>query len=125
VYRAAADFVVLLHFAFIVFAALGGLLVLRWRWAPWVHVPAVAWGAFIELSGGICPLTPLENALRATAGEPTYSGDFVARYLLPVIYPQGLTPSIQAAIGVALVALNGAIYLLVWRRRRHRRGLAG
>jgi hypothetical protein len=120
VYRVAADLVVLLHLTFILFATLGGLLALRWRWVPWVHLPAVAWGAFIEITGGICPLTPLENAFRTAAGQTTYGGDFVGRYLLPVIYPQGLTYAIQIAIGVGLVVLNVAVYAAVWRRWRRR-----
>jgi hypothetical protein len=118
VYRVAADLVVLLHLAFILFATLGGLLALRWRWIPWVHLPAVAWGAFIEISGGICPLTPMENALRAAAGEATYGGDFVERYLVPLIYPERLTDTVQIAIGVGLVVLNLAIYAAVWLRSR-------
>jgi hypothetical protein len=116
-YAALADFVLVLHFAFVLFVALGGLLVLRWRRLAFVHVPAAVWGIAIEFGGWICPLTPLENTLRARAGQPTYQGDFVARSLMPLIYPEGLTREAQLAIGLAVLAGNGAIYALVARRR--------
>ena len=116
-YRVAADAVLALHFAFVAFVALGGFLVLRWPWAAWLHLPAAAWGAAVELGGWICPLTPLENALRIAAGEAAYGGDFIARYLLAVLYPEGLTRSAQLAIGLGVIVLNGAIYALLWRRR--------
>ena len=83
-----------------------------------MHVPAAAWGAFIELTGGVCPLTPLEISLRAAAGQQAYEGDFVEHYLVPLIYPPGLTLDIQLALGILLLALNAAIYAFVWRRRR-------
>jgi hypothetical protein len=112
-----AGVIVLIHLAFVMFAASGALLALRWRWIPWVHVPASAWAAYIEFSGGICPLTPLENELRARAGLDFYSGDFVAQYLFPVLYPDGLTREAQVIIGAVVVALNLALYGWVWRRR--------
>jgi hypothetical protein len=113
-----ADLVVLLHAAFIVFVAAGGLLAWHRPRLAWLHLPAAAWGAWIELSGGICPLTPLENSLRAAAGQAGYAGDFVGRYLLPLIYPAGLTREIQIVLGIGVLALNAAIYgALLWRRR--------
>jgi hypothetical protein len=115
----AADLVVLLHFAFIVFVVFGGLFVFRWPWVAWLHLPAAAWGAFIELSGGICPLTPLENRLRAAADGDTYAGDFIDHYIMPVIYPSGLTHQIQIAFGIAALILNGIIYG-IWLARRRR-----
>jgi hypothetical protein len=90
-YRALADLVLVFHLAFIVFVVLGGLLTLRWRRIPLVHLPTVIWGVFIELSGGLCPLTPLENMLRRAAGTSGYSGGFIEHYLIPVIYPAGLS----------------------------------
>jgi hypothetical protein len=107
-----ADLVVLLHLAFIAFVAAGGLLVLRWRRVAWLHVPALAWGIFVEASGNLCPLTPLENALRRAAGEPGYAGDFVEHWLVPLIYPPGLTRGAQLALAAALVAGNALVY---WR----------
>ena len=117
-YRWLADATVALHLAFILFVLFGGFL--AWRkaaWA-WVHLPAVAWVAYIEFTGTICPLTPLENALRERAGDAGYTGGFVDHYLLPVIYPVGLTPQFQVALGVAIVALNVIVYWHLWRRRR-------
>jgi Protein of Unknown function (DUF2784) len=115
-YRWLADAVVALHFAFIVFAVAGGFLALRnARWA-FVHLPAVAWVAWIEFTGAICPLTPLENVLRERAGQGGYAGGFVDRYLVPIVYPAGLTPQVQVWLGVAVVALNALLYWRVWRR---------
>jgi hypothetical protein len=111
-----ADLVVLLHLSFILFAAFGGLLALRWRRVMWLHVPAAAWAAVVELSGRLCPLTPLENRLRRAAGEAGYDGDFIAHYLIPVIYPDGLTQSIQIALGVILIAGNAVVYATIFRR---------
>jgi hypothetical protein len=120
-YRWLAEATVALHFAFIVFVVLGGLLVVRnARWA-WLHLPAVAWVAWLEFTGAICPLTPLENALRTRAGEAGYAGGFIDHYLVPVIYPAGLTPQIQVALGAAVVALNVAMYAWAWRRWRRLR----
>lgn len=117
-YALAADGVVLLHGLFILFAVLGGLLA---AWRPWIaalHLPAAAWAAVIEVSGRTCPLTPLENRLRDLAGENGYGGGFVEHYLLPVIYPPGLTPAVQWTLAGLVVATNVAIYAWVLRRRR-------
>ena len=116
--RLAADGVLVLHLLFIVFVLAGGLLALRWRRAPWLHLPAAAWGVFIEASGRICPLTPLENRLRAAAGQAGYEGGFIEHYLLAVIYPAGLTRDIQFVLAALVVGVNLAIYFWVWRRRR-------
>lgn len=116
-YRLLADFVVILHLAFVLFTVLGGLLALRWRWFPWLHLPAAIWGGFVEVTGRVCPLTPLENWLRVSAGGPGYAGDFIEHYLVPIVYPPGLTRDIQLALGTLLVIVNAAIYMTVWRRR--------
>ena len=113
-----ADLLVVLHLLFVVFVGLGGLLLLRWPSVAWAHLPAVVWGAAIELTGGICPLTPLEQELRRRAGEGTWHGDFVSHYLLPVLYPAGLTRGAQLRLAVLVVAVNLAIYAAVLRRRR-------
>jgi len=118
----AADAVVALHFAFVAFVALGGLLVLRWPRVAWLHVPAVVWGALIEFTGWICPLTPLENRLRRASGEEAYQGDFIARYILPALYPNGLTRRDQLMLGGIAIAINVAIYAFVVIR--HRRAAA-
>ena len=113
-----ADLVVVVHFLFIAFVAGGALLLFRWPRVAWVHLPAAAWGVFVEWSGRVCPLTPLENALRRAAGEAGYGGGFVERYLLPVIYPAGLTPVVQVWIGAFVLVLNVGIYAVWWRRRK-------
>jgi hypothetical protein len=114
--RLAADVVLLVHFAFILFVLAGGLLVWRRRWLAWVHLPAVGWGALIELGGWICPLTPLENHLRTAAGASGYAGGFIEHYLLPVVYPQGLTRGLQISLGVLVLSLNLLIYAGLWIR---------
>lgn len=116
-YGTLADLLVVVHFAFVLFVTAGGLLVFRWPRLAWLHLPAAIWGAWIEFSGGICPLTPLEQSFRAQAGEATYSGDFIAHYILPVLYPAGLTRSVQLVLGAMVVALNAAIYGVLVRRR--------
>jgi|SRR5205809_7492579 len=114
--RVAADAVLLLHAAFVVFAVLGGLLAWRWRWLVWLHLPAVSWAAFVEFTGRICPLTPLEVALRERAGEAGYSGDFIGHYLTSMLYPEGLTRPMQTAFGIGVVLINLAIYAAMARR---------
>jgi hypothetical protein len=122
-YRLAADAVVALHLAFIAFVVAGGVLVLRNpRWAL-LHLPAVAWVAWLEFTGALCPLTPLENELRMRAGEAGYAGGFIQHYLLPVIYPPGLTPQVQTMLGAAVVVLNLAVYWCARRRHRRRDGV--
>jgi hypothetical protein len=108
--HAMAEFLVVLHFAFILFVVLGGLLALKWRWVILFHLPSVIWGALIEFQGWTCPLTPLEQKLRIAAGEEGYSGGFIQHYLLPVIYPDGLTYDMQLTLGSFVVVVNLAIY---------------
>lgn len=118
-FRAAADLVVAVHAAFVVFVVLGALLALRWPRIVWVHVPAAAWGAFIELRGWICPLTPLENYLRQRGSSSTYQGEFIERYLLPALYPTHLTRHAQIWLGSMAIIMNILFYShLVTRRRR-------
>ncbi|OQX18179.1 MAG: hypothetical protein BWK76_08270 [Desulfobulbaceae bacterium A2] len=110
-----ADLVLILHLAFVVFVVGGGLLVWRWPGLAWLHLPAAAWGALVELAGWYCPLTTLEERLRAPeAGQAT---DCIGRLLTSLIYPVGLTREIQLALGLAVLALNGVVYALLWRRR--------
>jgi hypothetical protein len=117
-YRILADLVVGLHLLFVVFVVAGGLLVLRWRRLAWVHVPAAVWGALIEFAGWVCPLTPLEQALRSAAGEGGYRGGFIENYLLPVLYPGALTRGIQVGLGLLVLTLNALVYGYLLRRRR-------
>jgi hypothetical protein len=112
-----ADFVVVLHLGFVLFVVLGGLLTRRWRWIPWLHLPAAAWGVFVEVTGRICPLTPLEQRLRSGVEASAYEGDFVERYLIPIVYPPSLTREVQVALAAFVILVNVAIYTIVWRRR--------
>ncbi|HEY2290943.1 MAG TPA: DUF2784 domain-containing protein [Thermoanaerobaculia bacterium] len=116
-YRLLAGLLVLFHLGFVLFVVLGGLLVLRWPRLAWAHLPAAAWGAWVEFSSTVCPLTPLENHLRHLGGEAGYSGGFIAHYITPVLYPAGLNPRVQVVLGVFVVLLNVGAYLLVLRRR--------
>jgi hypothetical protein len=109
-----ADIVVLIHLSFVLFAVLGAVLIIRYRWVIWLHLPTVLWAVWIEMSGGICPLTPLENRLRLKAGLGGYQGDFVENYLLPVLYPAGLTRGIQILLGAIVLIINLTIYAYVW-----------
>lgn len=115
-----ADLVLVAHLLFIVFVVAGALLLFRWPRLVWLHLPAAAWGVVIEWTGWICPLTPLENALRRAAGEAGYGGSFVERYLLPVIYPAGLTPTVQFVLGAVVLVFNVAVYAAWWHHRRRR-----
>jgi hypothetical protein len=116
--HALATSVVILHVLFVLFVIFGGALALRWPKVAYVHLPAIAWAIYVEWSGAICPLTPVENSLRAAAGLEGYSGDFVAAYVFPVLYPDGLTRVAQLVIGTAVLAINGCIYMALLRQRR-------
>lgn len=117
IYRALADLVVAFHMAFVLFAALGGLLAFKWRRAAWLHIPAALWAAIIEFAGWECPLTPLEKWLRRLGGEAGYQTSFIERYLLPVIYPASVTRISHIALGVLVLGVNLAIYWMIWGRQ--------
>ena len=110
----------LIHFAFVLFVVFGALLALRWRWLIWIHLPCAIWGALIEFSGFLCPLTPLENRLRQLAGAAGYEGGFVEHYLMPVLYPAELTRGVQIGLGVAVVVINVILYGWIFGRRERR-----
>jgi hypothetical protein len=117
-YRAAADAILVSHLAFVLFVVFGALLLLRWPRLAWLQIPAVVWAAFIEFSGTICPLTPLEVALRQRAGQAGYGGGFVDHYVVSLLYPEGLTQNMQAMLGAVVIAINAAIYIVAFRRWR-------
>jgi hypothetical protein len=121
----AADAVMLLHFGFILFAIFGSLLVPRWPRVAWLHLPCLAWAIWIGLTGSLCPLTPLENHFRALAGEQGFSGGFVAHYIQPVIYPDGLTRGLQVAMAGILIGINAAGYGWAWARSRRKSLIRG
>lgn len=118
IYRVLADLVLVVHLAFILFVVVGGLFVLRWPRLAWLHVPVVLWGAWIEFSGRICPLTPLEVAFRRRGGQAGYEGGFIEHYITAIIYPDGLSRGIQVALGVAVVVINVTAYVILIRRRK-------
>jgi len=118
IYRIAADLVVLIHLAFIFFVLFGALAALRWPRVLWLHLPAAAWGALIEFQGWICPLTPWENRLRTLGGQAGYAGGFIEHYILPLLYPAGLTRTVQLTLGAVVVVVNGLLYALVWLKWR-------
>jgi hypothetical protein len=119
-YRVLADLVVLLHLFFIIFVVTGGFVALRWAWFALLHLPAAAWGAFIEFSGTICPLTPVENNFRRMAGQQGYSSGFIEHYLIPIIYPTGLTHEIQVLLGLFVITVNLVLYSFLFRRYLYR-----
>lgn len=114
-----ADLILCIHVSFVLFVIVGGLLVLRWQWIAWLHLPAAAWGAIVEFTGWICPLTPLEDWFRAQGGGNSYRSDFIAQYLLPVLYPGDLTRGLQLLLGTVVVVLNAAIYWWLWQRQSY------
>jgi hypothetical protein len=120
-YQILADLVVGVHVLFVVFVVAGGLLALRWTWVAAAHLPAAVWGTMIEFEGWICPLTPLEQSLRMSAGQAGYQGGFIEHYLLPVLYPQGLTRGTQWMLGALVIGVNLTVYGVALRRRTARR----
>jgi hypothetical protein len=116
-YRFLADVVVVAHAGFVVFVVLGGFLALRWRRTLWLHLPAALWGMLIEVDGWTCPLTPLENELRQRGGEAGYTGGFVERYIVSILYPHELTRTTQILLGIFVLAINLVVYWRVFRRR--------
>ncbi|WP_419861494.1 DUF2784 domain-containing protein [Candidatus Palauibacter sp.] len=120
VYRLLADLVLVVHLIFIAFVVAGGFAAVRWPRLAWAHVPCFVWGALIEFAGWICPLTPLEVRLRIASGQAGYSGGFIERYLLPIIYPGALNREIQIWLGLSVLALNAVAYAWLLRRLRRR-----
>ena len=132
IYRALADLVLVVHLGFVLFVVLGGLLVVRWPWLAWLHVPAAVWGVLIEFMGWICPLTPLENSFRVAGGGAGYSGGFIEHYIRPILYPAGLTrrtgpwPRIDAGAEVGFLVTRAwqapePTIAVTWRGSRGRR----
>jgi hypothetical protein len=113
-YGLLADVVVLLHLMFVLFVLVGGSLILKWPWIAWLHLPAAIWGAMVEFADWVCPLTPLENWLRAQGGDTSYSSDFISQYLLAALYPRYMTRDLQLLLGTVVVVLNTAVYWWFW-----------
>ena len=119
-----ADALVILHFGFTAFVIFGGFLTWRWPRLAFLHLPALAWGCWVEVSHSICPLTPLENQFRHLGGEAGYTGGFLAHYLVRLLYPPGLTWHIQWVLAAVLIALNAIAYWGLVRRHRVHAGRA-
>jgi hypothetical protein len=113
-----ADAVLLLHLVFVLFVLFGGLLALKWPKAIWLHLPAAIWGTFVEFSGWVCPLTPLEIRLREQGGASGYADDFIGHYLQALLYPESLSRNTQFIFGTVALLVNGAIYFRLWRSGR-------
>ena len=120
-YNVLANAILLAHFLFIAFVICGGLLVIRWPRLAVVHLPAAFWGAVVEIFGWVCPLTPLENHFRLLAQGSLYSGDFIARYLIPLIYPESLTSAMQQLLGGIVIAVNIILYTIAIKKQRSRK----
>ena len=118
--RVLADGIFLIHLGFIVFVVLGGALLPRWPRLAWLHLPAALWGIGIEISGQVCPLTPWENHFRRLAGEAGYPGGFVEHYLLPIVYPSGLTTTVQYVLAGVVLVVNMIFYARWWIRREQK-----
>jgi hypothetical protein len=118
VYSFLADSVVLLHVCFVLFVMLGGFLVFWKSYMAWYHIPAVVWAACIEFIGYICPLTPLENMLRAMGGDAEYATGFVEHYIMPILYPAILTRKMQIGLGLVVLGVNVAVYSVFWQKNR-------
>ena len=119
-FRVLADLVLLVHFGFVVFVALGGLLALRWRRVAFVHMPVAVYGVLIELVGFVCPLTPLEVSLRRRGGEAGYEGGFIEHYVTATLYPAGLTREVQFGLAALVAIINAVVYTIWWRKYRTR-----
>ncbi|MDO8501454.1 MAG: DUF2784 domain-containing protein [Gemmatimonadaceae bacterium] len=117
IYRWLADAVVVAHLSFVVFVVLGGFLLRRWPKVIYAHLPMAVWGVLIEFAGWICPLTPLENAFRARGGQAGYEGGFIDHYIIPVLYPLGLSRNTQVVFGILVLTVNAIAYFLFVRRR--------
>jgi hypothetical protein len=121
IYHLLANLIVVIHLLFVFFVMLGGLLILRWRFFAWIHMPAVLWAVLIEFYGWICPLTPLENHLRIKGGSSGYATGFVEHYIIPLLYPSQLTREMQIFLGLLVLIVNLVMYLWVWHARARAR----
>jgi hypothetical protein len=118
-FRVLADLTVIAHLGFVLFVIVGGLLVFRNHRVAWVHLPAALWGAWVELAGWICPLTPVEHWLREQGGEAAYTSGFVEHYIIPILYPAALSRDVQFVLAALVIGVNATVYTLVWRQARH------
>ena len=114
----AADIILIIHFAFILFVIFGALLFFVTTKIIFIHLPALIWGLYIELTHSICPLTYLENWLLQKANLTTYSEGFIQYYLVPIVYPTNLTKDIQIYLGIGLIVINIVIYAFIFGKMK-------
>jgi hypothetical protein len=118
-YSLLADLILITHFAFILFALFGALLVIKYRWLAWLQIPAFIWAAAVNVTNSVCPLTPLEIGLRVQAGETAYEGSFIQHYLMPIIYPGPMSREIIIGGAIVVVLWNVVIYAwIIYRSRK-------
>ena len=113
IYSFLADLLVVFHLVFILYVIAGALLIFKWPKTLWLHLPACFWGVTVEFTGWSCPLTPWEIQLRRLAGEEGYTGSFIEQYLIPIIYPIGLTREVQMVLGGTVLIVNLSLYTLI------------
>ena len=121
IYSFLADLLVVFHLVFILYVIAGALLIFKWPKTLWLHLPSCFWGMTVEFTGWICPLTPWEFQLRRLAGEEGYTGSFIEHYLIPIIYPSGLTREVQMVLGGTVLIVNLSLYTLILIKRRNRK----
>lgn len=121
IYSFLADLLVVFHLVFILYVIAGALLIIKWPKTLWLHLPSCFWGMTVEFTGWICPLTPWEIQLRRLAGEEGYTGSFIEHYLIPIIYPSGLTREVQMVLGGTVLIVNLSLYTLILIKRRNRK----
>jgi len=120
-YRILAELVLVIHFCFVLFVVLGGLLVLRWRSIIWLHIPAFTWGVSVQCFFLACPLTPLENWFRRLGGESGYAGGFIEHYISAILYAD-ISRGFQVMLGILLIGVNVLVYSLVYIGHRRKVG---
>ena len=113
-YKIAADLILIIHFTFLLFVVFGALLIFSSTKIIFIHIPAVIWGSYVELTNSICPLTYLENWFLHKANLTTYSEDFIQNYLVPIVYPANLTKDLQIYLGISLIVINIIIYAFIF-----------
>ena len=119
-YEIASNLILLVHLIFIIFVVLGGLLFFASRKIIFIHIPALIWGIYIELTSSICPLTYLENWFLHKANLTTYSEGFIQNYLVPIVYPMSLTKDLQIYLGMTLIVVNIIIYGFIFDKLKKR-----
>ena len=121
IFRIIASILVLIHGLFILYVLFGAFLNFKWPKMIWIHLPMVIWGALVEYMHWICPLTPLENYFRQKARTGVYEGDFIDQYIIPLIYPENLTPQFQVVFGSLVIVLNLIVYGFFWYHIRRKK----